>query len=161
MNWRRIGLVIPLLGRLAGPTLAQSGLSSPLSRTGMCDASAAVAVGADLFVVANDEDNVLRVYRTRQAGGPVASFPIDSFLDIELEHPAADIEGRPGSATASTGSPRTARTRTARSGRTGDGSSPPRCGSLTVGLLAPEKPGMGTGPRQVPPRRDVLAGNGR
>src|SRR4051794_30807206 len=93
MNWRRISLVIPLLCLLAGPSPTQPGLSSPLTHTSMCDASAAVAVGADQFVVANDEDNVLRVYRTDQSGGPVASFPMDSFLDVEPEHPEADIEG--------------------------------------------------------------------
>ena len=59
----------------------------------MCDASAAVAVGDGLFVVANDEDNVLRVYRSDRGGGPVASFPLDTFLGVEPEHPEADIEG--------------------------------------------------------------------
>jgi hypothetical protein len=93
MNWRRISLVIPLLCLLTGPSPAQPGLSSPLTHTSMCDASAAVAVGADQFVVANDEDNVLRVYRTDQPGGPVASFVMDPFLGVEPEHPEADIEG--------------------------------------------------------------------
>lgn len=45
MDWRHIGLAIPLLGLLAGPSPAQPGLSSPLTHTGMCDASAAVAAG--------------------------------------------------------------------------------------------------------------------
>jgi len=36
-------------------------------RIGMCDASAAVALGNDRFIVADDEDNVLRVYRRGQA----------------------------------------------------------------------------------------------
>jgi hypothetical protein len=33
----------------------------------MCDASAAVALDADHFVVADDENNVLRIYRRGRA----------------------------------------------------------------------------------------------
>ncbi len=59
---------------------------------GMSDASAAVALSEDMFVVADDEDNVLRVYKTTQPS-PVFSYDLTSFLDIEPEHPEADIEG--------------------------------------------------------------------
>jgi hypothetical protein len=59
---------------------------------GMSDASAAVALSEDMFVVADDEDNVLRVYKTAQPS-PVFSYDLTSFLDIEPEHPEADIEG--------------------------------------------------------------------
>jgi hypothetical protein len=93
MNGKYLGLSVPLLGLLAGPGAAPPGLSPPIAHSGMCDASAAVALGADLFVVANDEDNILRVYRRDEAGGPVASFPLDAFLDLEPDHPEADIEG--------------------------------------------------------------------
>jgi hypothetical protein len=58
----------------------------------MCDASAAVSLNADLFVVANDEDNILRVYH-RQAGGlPAFSFDMTSFLRIGAKHPESDLE---------------------------------------------------------------------
>jgi hypothetical protein len=96
MNWMDLLLSVPLLGLLAGPAPAPPGLSPPITYTGMCDASAAVAIGADLFVVANDEDNILRVYRRDEAGAPVASFPLDAFLDLDPKHPKrseADIEG--------------------------------------------------------------------
>ncbi len=46
---------------------------------GMCDASAAAALGPDHFVVANDEDNVLRVYRQGQPE-IAASVPLAAFL---------------------------------------------------------------------------------
>ena len=37
--------------------------SAAMNYRGPCDASAAVALDADHFVVAGDEDNTLRVYR--------------------------------------------------------------------------------------------------
>lgn len=46
---------------------------------GMCDASAAVALGADHFVVANDEDNLLRIYRHGRPE-PVSTLPLAGFL---------------------------------------------------------------------------------
>jgi Protein of unknown function (DUF3616) len=60
----------------------------------MCDASAAVAVGRDYFLVANDEDNVLRVYRNDISAGPVQSLDWSGPLDIadDDDHPEADIE---------------------------------------------------------------------
>jgi hypothetical protein len=60
---------------------------------GASDASAAVAVGEDMFVVADDENNVLRVYKTNQLCMPVFSCDLAQFLDIEPQHPEADIEG--------------------------------------------------------------------
>ena len=60
---------------------------------GASDASAAVAVGEDMFIVADDENNVLRVYRTGQGGQPVSSYDLTGFLEIDPEHPEADIEG--------------------------------------------------------------------
>lgn len=60
---------------------------------GMCEASAAVAAGPTMFVVANDEDNVLRVYRNDAPGGPVHTFDLTPFLTPDPDHPEADIEG--------------------------------------------------------------------
>ena len=60
---------------------------------GTSDASAAVAVAKDMFVVADDENNVLRVYKTSQGGLPLFSYDMTEFLDIEPEYPEADIEG--------------------------------------------------------------------
>ena len=60
---------------------------------GTCDASAAVAVGQDMFIVADDENNTLRVYKTTQGGLPLYSYDMTEYLDIEPEYPEADIEG--------------------------------------------------------------------
>jgi len=59
---------------------------------GASDASAAVAVGEDVFVVADDENNILRIYETGKTGQPVGSFDMTSFLGIEPDYPEADIE---------------------------------------------------------------------
>ncbi len=59
---------------------------------GASDASATVAIGEDMFIVADDENNILRVYKT-SLPSPVFSYDLTSFLDIEPEHPEADIEG--------------------------------------------------------------------
>lgn len=47
--------------------------------SGMCDASAAAALDAERFVVADDEDNILRVY-SRAGGPPLFSYDLSSFL---------------------------------------------------------------------------------
>ena len=58
----------------------------------MCDPSAAVAISDTLFVVASDEDNVLRVYARESSGAP-QRFDLNSFLKPDEDHPEADIEG--------------------------------------------------------------------
>lgn len=68
-------------------------LSTPTTYRGMCDASAAVSLNADLFAVANDEDNILRVYHRQPGGLPVFSFDMTAFLRIGKKKPEADIEG--------------------------------------------------------------------
>jgi Protein of unknown function (DUF3616) len=58
---------------------------------GMCDASAAVALDSDHFVVANDERNTLLIYR-RGVADAVDSVPMSKFLGTE-EDIESDIEG--------------------------------------------------------------------
>ncbi|MHC4327577.1 MAG: DUF3616 domain-containing protein [Planctomycetota bacterium] len=60
---------------------------------GASDASAGVAISSDMVVVADDEDNLLRVYEVGTGGMPVFSYDLTVFLGIEPEHPEADIEG--------------------------------------------------------------------
>ena len=60
---------------------------------GASDASAAVAVSEDTFIVADDENNVLRLYSTAKVGLPIGSYDMTAFLDIDPVHPEADIEG--------------------------------------------------------------------
>jgi hypothetical protein len=81
----------------AGMTLVAfaraANLSTPTTYRGMCDASAAVSLTPDLFAVANDEDNILRVYHRQPGGLPAFSFDMTSFLRIGKKRPEADIEG--------------------------------------------------------------------
>lgn len=81
----RIALgVAPFLGWTA---LAGSGATE---FQGCCDASGAVALDAQHVAVANDEDNVLRVYRRDLGGQPVSTLDLSPFLGGRAE---ADFEG--------------------------------------------------------------------
>ena len=59
----------------------------------MCDASAAVWITNGLFVVANDEDNILRIYSLARTETPIEEVNLSSFLQIIPKHPEADLEG--------------------------------------------------------------------
>jgi len=72
---------------------AATSVSAPVVYTGMCDASAAVALTEHLFAVASDEDSVIRVYSRDQAGAPVQSFNLSAFLDLDEKKPESDLEG--------------------------------------------------------------------
>lgn len=65
----------------------------PIAFRGMCDASAAIAVGADHFIVASDEDSVLRLYRAGEPGAPAQVFDLAAHLALDDKHPETDIEG--------------------------------------------------------------------
>ena len=72
----------------------QSDLSDKMLKfTCGSDASAAVAIDADTFVVADDENNILKFYKTACKPEPVYSFNLDSFLAVNPKQPEADIEG--------------------------------------------------------------------
>jgi len=60
---------------------------------GLCDASAAVALDADYFAVADDEDNVIRAYHRRVGAMPVYSLDLSRFLRVDPKSPEADLEG--------------------------------------------------------------------
>ena len=60
---------------------------------GACDASAAVALDSDTILVADDEDNYLRIYSYDDPGLPILSFSLDDFLGVvDSSHPESDIE---------------------------------------------------------------------
>ena len=90
MNWM-FALCVTVLGFTASAQAAS--LSVPTTYRGMCDASAAVSLNAKLFTVANDEDNILRVYHRQPGGMPIAAFDMTAFLRIGKKSPEADIEG--------------------------------------------------------------------
>ena len=58
---------------------------------GMCDASAALPVDNEHFIMASDEDNVLRVYHIDKKY-PVSSLDISSFLKIEYDDKSAEAD---------------------------------------------------------------------
>ena len=51
--------------------------------SGMSDASAAVALDAEHFVVTDDENNTLRIYRSDQLSAPVKQIDLTAFLCVD------------------------------------------------------------------------------
>lgn len=86
--FRRFGLL--LLGGVFLPAWAQR---PPLVHTGMANASAAVRAGTNLFLTGADDDNVIKLYRSDVAGGPLAQFDASPWLGLEGHSRDANIEG--------------------------------------------------------------------
>ncbi len=82
-----------LIGSVISHAYGSENTVGPLVYCGTSDASAAVAVSQDIFIVADDENNTLRAYKTTQGGLPLFSYDMTGFLDIEPEQPEVDIEG--------------------------------------------------------------------
>lgn len=82
-----------LIFSMGSPVVDNRKLAELLVYRRTSDASAAVAVGRDMFMVADDENNTLRVYKTTQGGLPIFSYNMNRFLEIESENPEVDIEG--------------------------------------------------------------------
>ncbi|MFN6474431.1 MAG: DUF3616 domain-containing protein [Nostoc sp. SerVER01] len=59
----------------------------------VCDSSSAIALGGQHFVVANDEDNILRVYQANISGKPVAKIDINDYFTNNPKKSEVDIEG--------------------------------------------------------------------
>ena len=60
---------------------------------GACDASATVLLDENTILVADDEDNLLRLYSISRKGLPIKTFPLNKFLGVtKSSHPEADIE---------------------------------------------------------------------
>ncbi|PYK99195.1 MAG: DUF3616 domain-containing protein [Verrucomicrobia bacterium] len=86
-------LAASLLACLGSDIRAEIKVSEPSIYTGMCDASAAVALTDRLFAVASDEDSVIRIYSREQRDGPVQSVNLSAFLDLDAKKPESDLEG--------------------------------------------------------------------
>lgn len=91
--YRHRAFVAIWLGLAGALTANAARVGERLAFTGMCDASAAVALDADLFVAASDENNILRFYRQSQPGKPVFTFNLNPHLAGRKKSPEADIEG--------------------------------------------------------------------
>jgi hypothetical protein len=89
MKWHYLAAIgwLCWAGALANPISTQS------FYVGMCDASAAVALNNDLFAVANDEDNSLRIYPAAKGGPPVSSQDLSGLLRVSKKKPETDLEG--------------------------------------------------------------------
>ncbi len=81
------------LGLGAGLLSATLGAAEFTICRGMCDASAVVMLDDDYFLVANDEDNLLRVYSRTRGGSPAQVFDWSAFLNLDRRSPEADLEG--------------------------------------------------------------------
>lgn len=57
-------------------------VGSIVTFSGMCDASAAVPIDANHFLVANDEDNILRVYDATRGGEPTEELDLTAELSV-------------------------------------------------------------------------------
>jgi hypothetical protein len=66
---------------------------APITFTHMADASAGEWLGNGLVVIANDEDNLLRVYRLPQGGAPIATWDAAPHMALVKKSPELDIEG--------------------------------------------------------------------
>ena len=73
------------------PVSAKAVFEDAFSYYGMCDASAAGALGPDLFAVADDERNQLQVYR-RGVARRVAEVDLSAFLGTKKDQ-ESDLEG--------------------------------------------------------------------
>jgi len=60
---------------------------------GTSDASAGAFLNDELFVVADDENNVLKVYNLAEPSRPAAVCDLAGFLKTTIDNPEADIEG--------------------------------------------------------------------
>lgn len=90
---RWVLLACSLASCAATPRSAPS--SSEVWFTGTCDASGAVPLGEHTFLVADDEDNVLRVYDSQLGGEPLASIDLSDALGLPRKKkgaPEIDIE---------------------------------------------------------------------
>jgi hypothetical protein len=70
------------LAASAAPALAAPNQSGPIVFAGMCDASAAVPLDAHTFAVADDEDNILRVYDVDKGGPPLRMVDLSPALPL-------------------------------------------------------------------------------
>src|SRR6476660_820111 len=105
-RWSVAFILFQLLGVTAGPiaSAAPPGVQTPttLEHLGICDASTAVAIGSDEFLVANDECvhrvesddcNQLLVYKSKASGRALKGIDITEFMALKKKNKEADLEG--------------------------------------------------------------------
>lgn len=60
---------------------------------GMADASSAIPIGEDKFLVVSDEKNVFQLYDRNQSGPYIEQIPFYSMIEVDSKKDEADIEG--------------------------------------------------------------------
>jgi hypothetical protein len=72
----------------------QAALGRTVVFTGTCDASGAVPIDARLFAVADDENNVLRIYDAEKGGAPLYAVDVSPELQLtkKKKYPESDLE---------------------------------------------------------------------
>jgi hypothetical protein len=90
-SFNRLLIPAALLGFISSGLTAAEAPPQAIVFTGMCDASAAAAIDAERFVVADDEDNILRVY-SRAGGGPLSEFDLSEFLEVQGKKKAKETD---------------------------------------------------------------------
>lgn len=64
---------------------AHAASSQVMTFSGMCDASGAIPLSASRFAVADDEDNVLRIYDAERGGAPLSTTDLSLQLGLPVE----------------------------------------------------------------------------
>lgn len=67
-------------------------VENELQHYGICDASGSVALNEHRFLVANDEDNILRVYSAKKSGKPLQSIDTNCYFPNNFDGDEVDIE---------------------------------------------------------------------
>ncbi len=90
---RLVGCVAVVASLGASWVEADWKVSPPVTYYGMCDASGGAALGTNLFAVADDEENQLRIYWADAGGQPQQVVDLSRFLQLDPDYPEADLEG--------------------------------------------------------------------
>ena len=62
-----------------------SAVAQDVKYVGMCDASAAIALDTNKFIVADDENNILKIYDRNVADGPFQKVPLSNVFPGEIQ----------------------------------------------------------------------------
>ncbi len=90
--WVRFRVVILLLGPGLVAVVTRAHPPELISHTGMGSASAVVAVDADHFLAASDEDNRIRLYSVK-GGASLTELDVSPWLSLSSRRGEVDLEG--------------------------------------------------------------------
>ncbi|MBL9138643.1 MAG: DUF3616 domain-containing protein [Verrucomicrobiales bacterium] len=77
---------------VAALVLSPASRAEPTYFEGICDASAVIPLAPHHQIVADDEDNILRIYDRKQGGPAVWHLDLSPFLRVDPKEPEVDIE---------------------------------------------------------------------